>query len=69
MARTSSEMRVDLGGLGSVSEGANEVCSFVEIMNIETGKFVTIDERCLAEFSDANYASFLAILAAHLGEA
>lgn len=69
MARTSSEMRVDLGGLGSVSDGANEVCSFVEITNIETGKFVTIDERCLAEFSDANYASFLAVLAAHLGEA
>jgi hypothetical protein len=61
-------MRVDFGGLGAVSEGANEVCSFVEIMNVETGKFVTLDERCLSEFSDANYAALLTVLAAHLGE-
>jgi hypothetical protein len=67
--RTSSEMRIDFGGLGSVSDGANEVCSFVEITNIETGRFVTIDERCLAEFSDENYAAILAIYAAHLGAA
>jgi hypothetical protein len=68
MARTSSEMKVDFGGLGAVTDGANEACSFVEVMNVETGKFVTIDERSLAEFSDANYASFLALIAAHLGE-
>lgn len=66
--RTASEMKADFGGVGSVSDGANEQCEFVEIANINTGKFVTLDMRWIAEMSEANYQSLLTLLTAHLGD-
>jgi len=35
---------------GAVTDGASELASFVEIINEQTGEFVTVDARSLLDF-------------------
>ena len=67
MSRTAQDVRTALEAIGTVTDGANEGCMFLEVTNPSTGLYVTIDERNLLDLDDTNFTAWLATLSSHLG--